>query len=145
MPITFANNYKNIIDKLRDKLRAEFQGSMPIYVGHETNDVGTQYLKLEPIGSELVEYTNTSELREYSIDMYFYFSEPNVNKSALDQVLRITSRIEALIHDNTAMVLTDSSNCFNCRIESTELNALEDENEYVVQFDWKGQHLGNIG
>ena len=44
-----------------------------------------------------------------------------------------------------AMTLSDSSNCFNCRIETTELNALDDENEYVVQLTWIGQHLGNIG
>ena len=145
MAINFTNNYKNIIDKLRNNFRAEFKGALPVYVGHETKDVGTQYLKINPVGSELIEYNTTSELREYTCELLFFFSEPNVNRTALDQVLRITSRIEALIHDNTAMVLTDSSNCFNCRIESTELNALEDKNEYVVQMEWKGQHLGNIG
>ena len=145
MAISFTNNYKNILDKLRDVLRSEFKGSLPVYVGHETKEVGTQYLRLDPIGSELIEYNVTSELREFRIEIYYYFSEPNINKSAIDQVLRITSRIEALIHDNTAMVLTDSSNCFNCRIETTELNALDDENEYVVQLTWIGQHLGNVG
>ena len=145
MAISFTNNYKNILDKLRDVLRSEFKGSLPVYVGHETKEVGTQYLRLDPIGSELIEYNVTSELREFRIEIYYYFSEPNINKSAIDQVLRITSRIEALIHDNTSMVLTDSSNCFNCRIETTELNALDDENEYVVQLTWIGQHLGNVG
>tara|TARA_R100000808_G_scaffold23755_1_gene53171 strand:+ start:1224 stop:1661 length:438 start_codon:yes stop_codon:yes gene_type:complete len=145
MAVTFTNNYKNILDKVRDILRTEFKGAMPVYVGHETKDTGTQYLRLDPIGSDLIEYNVTSELREFTIEMYYYFSEPNVNKNALDQVLRVVSRIEALIHDNTAMTLTDDSNCFNCRIETTELNALDDENEYVVQLTWIGQHLGNIG
>jgi hypothetical protein len=145
MAISFTNNYKNILDKVRDILRTEFKGAMPVYVGHETKDTGTQYLRLDPIGSDLIEYNTTSELREFTIEMYYYFSEPNVNKNALDQVLRVVSRIEALIHDNTAMTLTDDSNCFNCRIETTELNALDDENEYVVQLTWIGQHLGNIG
>jgi hypothetical protein len=145
MAVSFTNNFKNILDKLRDVLRTEFKGALPVYIGHETKDTGTQYLRLDPFGSTLSEYNATSETREFTIDMYYYFSEPNVNKNALDQVLRVTSRIEALIHDNTAMVLTDSSNCFNCRIETTELNALDDENEYVVQLTWVGQHLGNIG
>ena len=145
MAVTFTNNYKNILDKVRNILRTEFKGAMPVYVGHETKDTGTQYLRLDPIGSDLIEYNVTSELREFTIEMYYYFSEPNVNKNALDQVLRVVSRIEALIHDNTAMTLTDDSNCFNCRIETTELNALDDENEYVVQLTWIGQHLGNIG
>ena len=144
MPINFTNNYKNILDKLRNVLRTEFKGTLPVYIAHEQKEQGSQYLRLDPVGSELIEYNTTSELREFTVDIYFYFSEPNVNKTSLDQVLRVTSRIEALIHDNTAMVLTDNSNCFNCRVETTELNALEDENEYVVQFDWKGQHLGNV-
>ena len=117
---------------------------MPIYIGHETKEVATQYLRLDPIGSNLSEYNVNGELREYQVNMFYYFADPNVNKSSLDHVLRFVSRIEALIHDNITMTLTDSTNCFNCRIEATELNALDDENEYVVQFEWRGQHLGNV-
>ena len=145
MAISYANNFKNILDKLRNVLRAEFKNALPVYIGHETKDVGTQYLRLNPIGSELLEYNISSELREFTIEMYYYFSEPNVNKNALDQVLRVTSRIEALIHDNISMTLSDSSRCINCRIETTELNALDEENEYVVQLTWIGQHLANVG
>ena len=145
MAVSFTNNFKNILDKLRNILRTEFKGALPVYVGHENKEAGTQYLRLDPVNSVLVEYNSTGELKEFTVDLLYYFSEPNVNKNALDQVLRITSRIEALIHDNMAMTLSDSSNCFNCRIETTELNALDDENEYVVQLTWIGQHLGNIG
>ena len=145
MAVSFTNNFKNILDKLRNVLRTEFKGAMPIYIGHETKEVATQYLRLDPIGSTLSEYNTTSETREFQINMFYYFADPNVNKSSLDHVLRFVSRIEALIHDNISMTLddTNSTNCFNCRIESTELNALDDENEYVVQFEWRGQHLSN--
>ena len=54
------------------------------------------------------------------------------------------SRIEALIHDNISMTLSDSSNLFNNRLESTTLDAVEDSENYVVQFVFQGQHLGNI-
>tara|TARA_Y100000593_G_C4290790_1_gene328131 strand:+ start:643 stop:1080 length:438 start_codon:yes stop_codon:yes gene_type:complete len=145
MAITYANNFKNILDKVRNVLRTEFKGALPIYIGHETKDAGTQFLRLDPMGSTLLKYDISSELREFTIEMYYYFSEPNVNKNALDQVLRVTSRIEALIHDNISMTLSDSSRCVNCRIETTELNALDDENEYVVQLTWVGQHLANVG
>ena len=145
MAVNFTNNFKNILDKLRNVLRTEFKGTLPVYIGHEQKEQGNQYLRLDPVGSTLNEYNTTSEMREFQINMFYYFADPNVNKSSLDHVLRFVSRIEALIHDNTAMVLTDSSNFFNCRIESTELNALDDENEYVVQFEWRGQHVGNIG
>ena len=145
MPVTFTNNFKNILDKLRNVLRTEFKGTLPIYIGHETKEVATQYLRLDPIGSTLSEYNVNGELREYQVNMFYYFADPNVNKSSLDLVLRFLSRIEALIHDNIKMTLSNSTDCFNCRIDSTELNALDDENEYVVQFEWRGQHLGNIG
>ena len=144
MAVSFTNNFKNILDKLKSVLRTEFKGALPVFIGHNTKEIGNQYIRLDPSGSTLLEYNVTSETREFTINMYFYYSEPNINEKSLDQVLRITSRIEALIHDNTAMTLTDSSNCFNCRVESTELNALDDDNEYVVLFTWRGQHLGNV-
>ena len=144
MPVTFTNNFKNILDKLRNVLRTEFKGTLPVYIGHEQKEQGNQYLRLDPVGSSLLELTAHSETREFQINMFYYFADPNVNKSSLDHVLRFVSRIEALIHDNVTIELTDSTNCFNCRIEATELNALDDENEYVVQFEWRGQHLGNV-
>ena len=144
MAVSFTNNFKNILDKLRNVLRTEFKGAMPIYIGHETKEVATQYLRLDPVGSTLSEYNVNGELREYQVNMLYYFADPNVNKSSLDHVLRFVSRIEALIHDNIKMTLSNSTDCFNCRIDSTELNALDDENEYVVQFEWRGQYLGNL-
>ena len=145
MPVTFTNNFKNILDKLRNVLRTEFKGTLPIYIGHEQKEQGNQYLRLDPVGTTLSEYNVNGEIREFQINMFYYFADPNVNKSSLDHVLRFVSRIEALIHDNITIELTDSTNCFNCRIEATELNALDDENEYVVQFEWRGQHLSNMG
>ena len=144
MAVSFTNNFKNILDKLRNVLRTEFKGTLPIYIGHDTKEVATQYLRLDPIGSTLSEYNVYGELREYQVYMFYYFADPNVNKSSLDHVLRFVSRIEALIHDNIKMTLSNSTDCFNCRIDSTELNALDDENEYVVQFEWRGQYLGNL-
>ena len=144
MAVNFTNNFTNIINKLRNTLRDEFKGALPVYVGHEQKEQGNQYLRLDPVGSTLNEYNINGEMREYQINMFYYFADPNVNKSSLDHVLRFVSRIEALIHDNITITLTDSTSCFNCRIETTELNALDDENEYVVQFEWRGQHLGNL-
>ena len=144
MAVTFTNNFKNILDKLRGVLRTEFKGALPIYVGHETKDTGTQYLRLDPFGSTLSEYNATSETREFTIDIRFVFNEANVNETALDHILRQVSRIEALIHDNVTMTLSDSSSAFNCRFESTELNADEESGIYVVEWEYKCQHLGNI-
>ena len=142
MAVTFTNNWKNILDKLRSILRTEFKGALPVYIGEEGSE-GTQFVRLDPIGSELTEYSVSSEMREFTINVFYYFAEHNVKKTALDHVLRYVSRIEALIHDNVAMTLTDSSNLFNCRMQSTELNA-GDEDMYIVEWEYKCMHLGNI-
>ena len=144
MAVTFTNNFKNILDKLRNILRTEFKNALPVYIGHESAQAGAQFLRLDPVGSELLTYMATGEQREFTVNMYYYFLDKNIKKTSLDHVLRYVSRIEALMHDYTSTTLTDSSNLYNGRIESTTLNSLEEENEYVVEFVWKGQHTGNI-
>ena len=145
MAVTFTNNWKNILDELRSVLRAEYKGTLPVYIGAEESTAGNQFIRIEPDGSVLSEYSVNSEMREFTINIYYVFSGANVKKTALDNVLRFVSRTEALIHDNIAMTLADSSNAFNCRFETTELNTDEEESTYVVQWVWKCQHLGNTG
>ena len=142
MAISFTNNWKNILDKLENIFRTEFKGALPVYRGNKA-PAGTTYLQLNPVGSELIEYNVTSETREFTIQVLYYFLEANVKDTALDHILRTVSRIEALVHDNTAMTLSDSSNAFNCRMQSTELNT-EDEEMYVVEWEYKCMHLGNV-
>ena len=143
MPVTFTNNWKNILDKLRNILRTEFKGALPVYIGDEGQE-GSQYVRLDPVGSELLEYMVSSETREFTVNVFYYFAEHNIKKTALDHVLRYTSRIEALIHDNMTITLADNTNAFNCRFETMELNPDEESGGYVVQWEWKGQHQGNF-
>ena len=145
MAVTFTNNWKNILDQLRKVLRDEYKGTLPVYIGADDSNTGTQFILLDPVGSELSEYNATSETREFTVNIYYVFGGANVKKTALDHVLRFVSRTEALIHDNMSMTLADSSDAFNCRLESTDLNTDEDESTYVVQWVWKCQHLGNVG
>ena len=143
MATSFTNNWKNILDKLTSVFRDEFKGSLKIYVG-SSQDAGNQYLRIDPLQSNLLEYNATSETREFSISMTYHFRDANAKNKALDHILRYVSRIESLVHDNMSMTLSDSSNLFNCRVESCQLNQ-GDENEYIVVWDYKCQHLGNIG
>ena len=145
MAVTFTNNFKLILDKLESIIETEFKGALPVYKGNAIPKGVNQAVQLIPVGSELSEYNITSETREFSIQIRFIFNEANVNETALDHILRQVSRIEALVHDNVAMTLSDSSNAFNCRFESTELNAEEESGIYVVLWDYKCQHLGNVG
>ena len=145
MAVTFTNNWKNILDKLESILETEFKGALPVYKGNTIPAGVNQALQLIPTGSVLSEYNTTSETREFTIEVRFIFNEANVKETALDHILRQVSRIEALIHDNVAMTLSDSTRAFNCRFESTELNADEETGIYVVVWDYKCQHLGNTG
>ena len=145
MAVNFDNNWKLILDKLESILETEFKGALPVYRGNSIPTGANQALQLIPTGTTLIEYNATSETREFTIEIRFVFNEANVNESALDHILRQVSRVEALIHDNVAMTLSNNSQAFNCRFESTELNADEEEGIYIVVWDYKCQHLGNIG
>ena len=120
MAVSFTNNWKNILDKLENTLRTEFKGALPIYRGTKA-PAGSTYLQLNPVGSELLEYNVTSETREFTIQILYYFLEANVKDSALDHILRTVSRIEALIHDNMIITLSDNTKAINCRLQTTEL------------------------
>ena len=143
MATSFTNNWKNILDKLQSTIRSEFKNTLPTYRGFDDDPAGSQYLRLIPIGSSLLEYNATSETREFSIDMMLHFKSANIKETALDHILRLVSRLESLIVDNIAMTLTDSSNLFNCRIESTSFDSTNPE-EHIVSFDYKCMHQGNI-
>ncbi len=144
MAVTFTNNWKNILDKIESILEAEFKGALPVYKGNTIPKGVNQALQLIPSSSVLSEYNTTSEIREFTLEVRFVFNEANVNETALDHILRQVSRIEALIHDNMTMTLSDSTNVFNCRFDSTELNADEESGIYVVVWDYKCQHQGNF-
>ena len=143
MPTSFTDNWKNILDKLESIFKTEFKGSLKVYTGASV-DAGNQYLRIDPTGSDLIEYNVSSETREFSITITYHFRDANIKTKALDHILRYVSRIESLVHDNMSMILSDSSNLFNCRMDSCSLNQ-GDESEYIVIWDYKCQHLSNVG
>ena len=145
MATSFENNFKNILDKLENVFRTEFSNTLPVYTGEVNEKAGSQYLRFDPVGSELLEYNVSSETREYSINMFLYFGDKSESRTKLDAILRLVSRIESLVVDNISMTLSNSTNAFNSRIESTLLDAVEDSENYVVLFDYKCMHLGNVG
>ena len=146
MATSFTNNWKNILDKLENIFKTEFKGALKVYVGASV-DAGNQYLRIDPLGSDLLEYSVSSETREFSIAITYHFRDANVKTRSLDHILRYVSRIESLIHDNMAMTYTNENsvveNLFNCRVDSCSLNQ-GDENEYIVVWDYKCMHQGNL-
>ena len=144
MAVNFTNNWKNILDKLESILEVEFKGALPVYKGKDIPKGVNQAMQIIPVGSILTDYNATSETREFSITLRYVFAEANVNEKALDHILRQISRIEALIHDNVSMTLSNSTKAFNCRFESTTLNTDEDSGAHITEWDWKCQHLANL-
>ena len=144
MAITPENTFKKILDALESIVETEFKGALPTCVGYDKMH-GSQYLRILPEGSELLSFMTDSEEREYNIKLIYYFDEKMVNTKTTDHILRYTSRVEALIHDNMIMTLSDSSKALNCRIQSTELHTDVDSGIYTVEMEWRCNHVGNIG
>ena len=81
MPITFTNNWKNILDKLRSVLRTEYGNTVRVYIGDEDTSAGNQFIRLNPIRSELVKYDISAETREFTIEMIYVFSGAGIKKT----------------------------------------------------------------
>ena len=78
-----------------------------------------------------------------------YFADKSKSRTRLDAILRLVSRIESLIVDNVNMTFTNENSTterlYNCRIDSTQLDADEEDTEnYVVLLDFKTLHIGNF-
>ena len=79
MAIDPVNNWKNITEGLRNKFRSEFGNTLPVYISHDSKNAGTQYLRIEPVSSEMIEYSRTFELKEFSLNLFFYSSVKDIN------------------------------------------------------------------
>ena len=75
MPIPFVNIWETkILDTIRTFLNAEFAGSIPVYTG-EFKDMGSQSIRLNPIGTDLISYDAVGETREYILDVSYTFTD----------------------------------------------------------------------
>ena len=143
MAITFVNIWETkILDPIRTFLNSEFAGSIPVYTG-DFKDMGSQSIRLNPIGSDLIERMPTAELREYILDVSFTFKEKTVKKDTWEHILRQVSHIEALFFQN------QDNTFFNGRLDNNRINQKEDAEEAidglnVIRWEWRGMYLGNI-
>ena len=145
MAVTYTNNFNNIIDKLMETIKEE----MPIPVQKTT--IGQPLLKanesirLIPNGSSLVEYASHMEQREYSVTIQYVFQDRRETHNFLDHVMNNCSRLEALVHDNLTVTLTDSTTAFDLKMNEMELDAeIEEEGFFVVEYDFTCNHIGNV-
>ena len=145
MAIRYRNNFNNIIDKLMENIKTE----MPIPVQKTTVEQpllkANESIRIIPNGSSLVEYASHMEQREFSITIQYVFTDRRESHNFLDHVMNNCSRLEALIHENITMTLSDSTTAFDCKMNDAEFDATIDEDGfYVVEYDFSCQHIGNV-
>ena len=141
--ITFVNIWETkILDPIRTFLNSEFAGSIPVYTG-DFKDMGSQSIRLNPMGSDLIERMTTAELREYIIDVSYTFKEKAVKKDTWEHILRQVSHIEGLFFQN------QSNTFFDGRLLTCRINEIEDDESLieglnVMRWEWRRKFLGNI-
>ena len=143
MAITFTNVFKDkILDTIRSFLNTEFAGTISVYTGGFKN-MGNQSIKLTPIGNDLAEHRTSGEIREYIVDIGYYFKEKALKRDAWEHILRMVSRIENLFDDNR------SNTYFNGRLVSMRINEKTAEEEEIdglntVKWEFRGMYLSNV-
>jgi len=141
--ITFENIWDDkILDTILSFLNEEFAGSIPIYTGN-FKDMGNQSIRLNPVGSDLIERMATGETREYILDVSYTFKEKTVKKDTWEHILRQLSHIEALFFQNMNNIFFDG-NLLSCRINELEEDEALIEGLNVMRWEWRGKYLGNI-
>ena len=142
--ITFVNIWEDkILDTIRTFLNNEFAGTIPIYTG-DFKDMGSQSIRLQPIGSTSVDRMASAELREYILDVSYTFKEKSVKKDTWEHIMRQVSHIEALFHDN---VVGSGNTFYDGRLESCRINERTEDEEIeglnVMRWEWRGTFTGN--
>ena len=141
--ITFENIWDDkILDTIRSFLNEEFAGSIPVYTG-EFKDMGNQSIRLNPVGSDLIERMATGETREYILDVSYTFKEKTIKKDTWEHILRQVSHIETLFFQNR------NNTFFDGNFVTFRVNELEEDEELieglnVMRWEWRGKYLGNI-
>ena len=144
MSVTYTNNWKNIMLALKSKLRAEIK--CPIFSGFDAVNKSNQFIKLIPTGSSQIEKATFMESREFNIDIQYYMLRRN-NAQFEDYVFNQVSILEALVHDNIALTLSDSTRAHNLSLETMELDVEEEDFEdyFIVQWALSLIYTGNQG
>ena len=146
MAVTYTNNWKNILTAFKSKIRAEMK--CPVYSDWNIDVKGNQFISVIPTSSEQGDVTNFSEHRTFNMEVSYYFLNRKDAKFQ-NYVLNQVSILEALVHDNPTLSLSDSTTAYNVMIGDLELNADSESEEYedyfIAGWDLSCEHLSNLG
>ena len=143
MAITFENVFKDkILDTIRTFLNTEFAGPISVYTGNFKN-MGNQSIRLTPVGNDLITQTSgTGELRDYIVDIGYYFKEKALKRDAWEHILRMVSRIENLFDDNRNNTYLDGR-LVSMRINEKTAEEEEIEGLNVIRWEFRGKYFSN--
>ena len=143
MAITFTNVFKDkILDTIRSFLNTEFAGTISVYTGDFKN-MGNQSIRLTPIGNDLSQLMSSGEVREYIVEVGYYFKEKALKKDVWEHILRMVSRIENLFNDNLNNTYFDGR-LINMRINQKNAEEEEVEGLNVVKWEFRGKYASNL-
>ena len=142
MAVTYTNNWKNILTALMSKIRAEMK--CPVYSDWEKDIKGNQFIRIVPTGSTQEEKASFLETREFNMQCQNYFTRKKDAKFQ-NYVLSQVSLLEALVHDNITLDLSDSTKAYNVTMGTLDLDVEIDEYDdyFVAQWDLSCLHSGN--
>ena len=101
MGISYNNiTYDKVLSPLRDKLRSEFKGAMPVYFDSQFKDVGTKSLRIFPNSQTLQDKRTSSYINLYDIEMTYYLRTNRDDEKALDQMYKDVTRIVTVLINN---------------------------------------------
>jgi len=102
MALSIENiTYDKIMIPLRQKLRTEFKGSLPIYFDSIAKDIGTKSLRIYPTSQSLQEKRTNTYMNLYEIEMDYTIKTNRNNEKALDEMYKDVSRIETVLFNNS--------------------------------------------
>lgn len=102
MAISFNNvTYDKVMTPLRDKIRTEFKGALPIYFDNNYRDIGTKSLRIYPDSQTLIDKKSNSYLNSYEMQMDYVIKTYENNEKALDEMYKDVSRIETVLFNNS--------------------------------------------
>jgi len=142
MAITFENVFKDkILDTIRTFLNTEFAGTISVYTGNFKN-MGNQSIRIAPVGNDLTQTLAPGEIRDYIVDVGYYFKEKALKRDAWEHILRMVSRIENLFDDNRNNTYLDGR-LVSMRINEKTAEEEEIEGLNAIKWEFRGKYFSN--
>ena len=144
MAVTYTNNWKNILTAIMSKVRAEMK--CPVYSDWDKDIKGNQFIKILPTGSSQTDKATHMEVREFDMECQYYFLNRK-DSQFQNYVLNQVSILEALVHDNITLTLSDSTKAVNVTLGDLDFDVEVDEYDdyFVCQWNLSCTHYGNTG